>query len=104
MLLMAAPSIPAIIPPVCSRRCSFRVVLNIHTHRISRSQQPVPNRAYVYRFRICFTEQAFWYEWRTECIHNLCLARCLGAWCDVPATTGDCRGYMGGPEKNGIFW
>jgi len=44
-----------------------------------------------------------------ECIHNLCLARRLGAWCNLPATTGDCRGYVRGVLRGRLgeercFW
>jgi hypothetical protein len=66
----------------------------------------MPESGSAFRFRV--TEQAFQYEWRAECTHNVCLARRLGAYCNLPATTGDCRGYMRGVqrgrlEKNGTF-
>jgi hypothetical protein len=34
-MLLAAPPSSTIIPPVCGRRRSLRVVLNVHTHRVS---------------------------------------------------------------------
>ena len=73
-----------------------RVVLNVHTHCTS-GQFRIGFG--VNRFSIRFTEQAFQYEWHAECIHNLCLTRRLGAWCNSPATIGDCRGYMRGVQR-----
>ena len=72
-----------------------RVILNVHAHRVSGQFRIGLG---VHRFCIRFTEQAFQYERRAECIHNLCLARRLGAWCNLSATTGDCRGYMRGVQ------
>jgi hypothetical protein len=78
------------------RSGSFRVDLNVHTHRVSGLFWIGLG---VHRFCIRFTEQAFQHEWRAECIHNLCLARRLGARCNLSATTGDCRGYMRGVQR-----
>jgi len=42
--------------------------------------------------------------------HNLCLARRLGAWCNLPVTTGGRRGYMHGVQRGRLrrrtvfFW
>jgi hypothetical protein len=51
----------------------------------------------VNRIRIRITELAFQSSSTNgaqSAFHNLCLARCLGAWRNLLATTGDCRGYM----------
>jgi hypothetical protein len=59
--------------------------------------------------RIRFTKQAFQYEWRAKCFHNLSLGRRLGARRNVPTIRGIVEGICatciaGGSEKNGIFW
>jgi hypothetical protein len=101
-MLLIALSSSIIIPPVCGRRRSHWVVLNVHTDA---RQRLVPNRARRQSLphplhRTGLPE--FLCEWRAECIHNLCLARRLSARCNLPATIGDRRGYMRSLQRGHI--
>jgi hypothetical protein len=99
-MLLTAPSSSIIIPPVCGRRRSLCVVLNVHTHA---RQRLVPNRArHQSLLHPLHDLPEFLYEWLAECTHHLCLARRLGARCNLPATIGDRRGYLRGLQRGQI--
>ena len=88
--VLASPSSSTIIPPSAAPSSTSIPIASAASGKSG-------SASIAYRIRI--TEQAFQYERRAETIHNLCFASRFGAWCNLLATTGNCRGYMCGVQR-----
>ena len=72
------------------------VILNVHAHGVR-----VWTKIWlgVHRFRICITKKTLQHKWCAQLAHDLRVTRRLSAWCNLPATTWDCGGYMRGMQS-----